>query len=207
VIDHDDLVGQSIGLVEVLRGEQDRRAFGHERADHPPQLEPAPRVQAGRRLVQVQEPRTPDQARGEVEPPPHPARVRLDVFRRSVRQIEGLEQFGGSGSSGRWREAQQPTEHEQVVLPGEQLVDRGVLAGQPDQAPHLRGLPHHVEAADRGTAGVRPKERGEDPDRGGLAGAIGSEKAEDRALSGHHVDAVERTDLPERLDEALGLDR
>jgi hypothetical protein len=206
VVDHDDLVGQSIGLIQVLRGEQDRGAFGHERADHPPQLDPAPRVQARRRLVQVQEPRTPNQARGEVEAPPHPARVGLDVLRGRVRQIEGLEQPRGPGSGGRRRETQQPTEHEQVVLSGEQLVDRCVLAGQPDQATHLRRLTHDVVAADGRAARVGSQERREDPDRRGLAGAVRSEQAEHRAFAGDHVDAVERSNLAERSDEAFGLD-
>jgi hypothetical protein len=103
-------------------------------------------------------------------------------------------------------EPQQPAQHDQVVLSGEQLVDRCVLAGQPDQATHLRGLPHDVVAADGRAARVRSKERREDPDRRGLAGAVRSEQAEHRALAGHHVDAVECSNLAERPHEALGLD-
>ena len=46
------------------------------RADRVPQLDPAARVEPGRGLVEQQEPRRPDQARAEVEPAAHAARVR-----------------------------------------------------------------------------------------------------------------------------------
>ena len=47
------------------------------------------------------------------------------------------------------RLAEQPADHVQVLAAGDQLVDRRVLAGQADQAPHRVGLAHDVVAADR----------------------------------------------------------
>ena len=78
VVDDDDLVGKPVGLVQVLRRQQHRRASGHEGADHLPQLEPASRIQAGGRFVQVEKAGPPDEAGGEIQPAPHPARVVLD---------------------------------------------------------------------------------------------------------------------------------
>jgi hypothetical protein len=40
-------------------------------------------------------------------------------------------------------------------------------------------------------------------DRGGLAGAVGTEKREDLARSDVEGDVVDRRDLPERLDDVL----
>ena len=54
VVDDHDLVGQFVGLVQVLGGEQQRRPVGHQRPDDVPHAQPRPRVQAGRRLVQEQ---------------------------------------------------------------------------------------------------------------------------------------------------------
>ena len=54
VVEHDDVVGQLVGLVEVLGGEQDGGAVADEAAQHVPQLVPAPRVEAGRGLVEEQ---------------------------------------------------------------------------------------------------------------------------------------------------------
>ena len=46
VVEHDDVVGQLVGLLEVLRGEDDRGAVAHEVAQHLPQVAAAARVEA-----------------------------------------------------------------------------------------------------------------------------------------------------------------
>ena len=54
-------VGQAVGLVEVLRGQQHRRALGHQPLDRRPHLQPAARVQAGRGLVEEEHGRAGDE--------------------------------------------------------------------------------------------------------------------------------------------------
>ena len=54
VVDDHDLVGQFVGLVQVLGGEQQRGAAGHQRPDDVPHPQPGPRVQARGRLVEEQ---------------------------------------------------------------------------------------------------------------------------------------------------------
>jgi hypothetical protein len=54
VVDHDDVVGQPLGLVEVLGGEQRGGAVGDELVDDVPHLEAAARVEPGGRLVEEQ---------------------------------------------------------------------------------------------------------------------------------------------------------
>ena len=54
VVEHDDVVGELVGLFEVLRGEDDRGALAHEVAQHLPELGAAARVETGRRLVEEQ---------------------------------------------------------------------------------------------------------------------------------------------------------
>ncbi len=51
-VEHADPVGQLVGLVEVLRGQQDRDAVGDQVADDLPHRAPAARVEPGRRLVE-----------------------------------------------------------------------------------------------------------------------------------------------------------
>jgi hypothetical protein len=58
----DDVVGELVGLLEVLRGQQQRRAVPHQPPQHVPQLEPAARVEPGRRLVEEQDLGPVDQA-------------------------------------------------------------------------------------------------------------------------------------------------
>src|SRR5690606_40402812 len=74
-VDDDDVVGQAVGLLEVLRGEQQRRAPADQRVQHLPQLVAGPGVEAGRRLVEEQHLRAGDQRRRQVEPAAYAARV------------------------------------------------------------------------------------------------------------------------------------
>ena len=74
-VDHRDPVREPVGLVEVLGRQQDRRPLLHSGLDGLPELDPAARVEAGRGLVQEQD-RWPGHERGgQVEAPPHAARV------------------------------------------------------------------------------------------------------------------------------------
>src|SRR5437763_309520 len=51
-VDEGDAVGQLVGLLQILRGEQDGRAVAHPIADDVPHREPARRVEPGGRLVE-----------------------------------------------------------------------------------------------------------------------------------------------------------
>src|SRR5207237_10894202 len=59
---------------------------------------------------------------------------------------------------------------------------------------------------DAGGAGVGGEVAGEDAQQRRLAGAVGAEHGEDGARRGLELDAVERADGTERLDQALGCD-
>ena len=73
VIDDGDRIGQLVGLLEVLRRQQERRPFPDERPDDVPHAEPAARVEPGGRLVEDQESWPADQGTPQVEPTPHSA--------------------------------------------------------------------------------------------------------------------------------------
>ena len=211
VVDDGDRVGELVGLLEVLGREQERRALADEAADDVPHAEPAARVEAGRRLVQEQEPRPPDEGAAEVEPAAHAARVGLDDAVAGVGQVELLEQLVGPSPGLGRRQLVQPAEHPQVLAPGQVLVDRGELAGQADDLAELVRLLDDVEAGHRRPPGVGLEQGGQDPDGGGLAGAVGPEQAEDGALGDGQVEAVESADLALAglvdLDQAFGRDR
>ena len=79
-----DAVGELLGLVEVLGGQQHGRAALGEFLDGLPHLDPRLRVEAGGGLVEEDDRRVADQAHRDVEPASHAARVRrrLAVARR-----------------------------------------------------------------------------------------------------------------------------
>ena len=68
--------------------------------DQLPEGEAAPRVEAGRRLVEEEHGRPRDQRGGEVEPAAHAAGVRLHEAVAGLREVEGLEQLARALASG-----------------------------------------------------------------------------------------------------------
>jgi hypothetical protein len=98
--------------------------------------------------------------------------------------------------------------HADVLAPGEVLVDGGVLAGQADDLAHRLGFFHHVATQDGGPTAIGVQDGGQDAHGGRLAGAVGAEQAEDRALLDMQRHAVEGADVAARedLDEVVRLD-
>ena len=117
-VEHGDHAGQLVGLLEVLRGQQDRHAVVGQVADGAPHLVAAARVQDGRRLVQDDQLRPVDHADREVEAPLHTARVGSHPPVAGVFQVEDGEQLGGPGPDGAAGKVQQPGHHLQVLLAG-----------------------------------------------------------------------------------------
>ena len=93
VVDHADLVGQRVGLFEVLRGQQDRRAVVDEVAHDAPHVLALGGVQAGRGLVEEDDARAADEARREVEAAAHAAGVGLRGAVAGVGEVEPVEQL------------------------------------------------------------------------------------------------------------------
>jgi hypothetical protein len=78
VVDDGDRVGEAVGLLEVLGGEQHVGAAGDEGVDGLPQLVAAARVEAGGGLVEQQHAGCADQAGTEVEAATHATGVGPD---------------------------------------------------------------------------------------------------------------------------------
>src|SRR5581483_4711828 len=82
--DHGDPVGELLGLVHVVRREEDGLAETAETFDHVPRRAARGRVETGRRLVEEDELRVADQGERDVEPPPlaarEPGRLRVRLL-------------------------------------------------------------------------------------------------------------------------------
>ena len=104
VVDDPDAVGEHVGLLEVLRREEDGHAL---LAREPPDLVPergaALRVEAGRRLVEEEDRRVVDQCEREVEPALHAARVGAHFAVAGARRARRGRGAGRSGACARRR--------------------------------------------------------------------------------------------------------
>jgi hypothetical protein len=206
-VDDGDPVGELVGLLQVLRAEQDRGPPGDQGPGDLPDLPARPRVQAGGRLVEEHHLRGDDDARRDVQPPPHAARVVLGQPARGLADAERVEQLVGPRLRRRPRQPEQAPEQDQVLPAGEVLVDRGQLTGQAHGAAHRVGVGHDVVPEHPRTAGLGLDQGGQHADHRRLAGPVRPQDAVDGALGHGQVDAVDGTRGAERLDEAGRLDR
>jgi hypothetical protein len=202
VVDHHDLVGEAIGLFEVLRGEQRGDTTVHELVDEIPHRVPAARIEASGGLVEEENRRLARETHGDVETPAHTAGIRLHHLIAGIGEVEAVEQLDSAQSSVAGRAMEESPDVLEVLLPREALVDRGVLAREADTRPRATRILHDVDAVDERLACVGLQERAQDPYEGGLARAIGPEDAEHgRALDGN-VDSTEGLGFAEPLSES-----
>jgi hypothetical protein len=208
LVDDRDPVGELVGLLEVLGGQEDRRPVaGAQLADAVPDQHPGRRVQAGGRLVQEQHPGPVQQGRGEVQAALHAARVGLDA---AVDRLVQADQLGHLADLLGQDRAAQPV---QASLQAEQLpagllgVEAGLLEGHADQPAHLGRLTHHVVPEDRARAAGGLQQGGEHADDGRLAGPVGAEEPVDLGLVDVEADAADGLDVAEAAHEIKGLDR
>jgi hypothetical protein len=117
-VDDDDVVGEAIGLLHVLRRQEDGRAAAHQFRDRRPHLRAAARVEARGRLVEEYDLGLRDQGRGEVEPAPHPAGVGLRRPVARVDQVERLEELFRPRPRPRFSEMVEAPDHVEVLEPG-----------------------------------------------------------------------------------------
>src|SRR5438552_5947591 len=202
LVDDADAVGL-FGLLEIVRGEEDRGAA------RPPNLgevlpEGAARrdVKAGRRLVEEQDLRVMQEAPHDLELPSHAAGKRLHGLVDVPRDTEQLRELlhlraiaaGHEAVGRRVREdAVQDGVEAHILLGREVLVEAWPLKDDPDLAPHRARLPGDVAAVDRRAATCRGERRCEDRDHGRLPRPVRTEEDEELSrlhLEGDPVDGV-----------------
>ena len=206
MVDDDHMVGELVGLLEVLRRQQHVGAAVDEGADGVPQVDPAARVEPGGRLVEEQQARRADEAGPQVEAPAHAARVVANQAVAVVGQADLVEHRVGGVTGGRPPVPEQAGDHHQVLPASQRRLDGGVLAGETDHPADLVRAGDGVDAGDGQRALVGRGQRGDRAYERGLAGAVGPEHGGDRTRRGEKVEAVERGDVAEALAQAVSLD-
>jgi hypothetical protein len=95
------LVGQPLGLLQVLRGQQHRRAAGDQRLHGVPHVAAAGRVEPGGGLVEEEDLGGQHQARGDVEPAAHPPGEQAHRAVAGVGEAHLRQQLLGAAPGGR----------------------------------------------------------------------------------------------------------
>ena len=148
-----------------------------------------------------------DQGGGEVEASLHAAGIPADAAVGVISQIYYFEEMRNPVfdlPSGHVVEAGLQT---QEFSSGLENVEPGFLQGDADGAADLTVLGQDVEPGDAGAAIGGTQERRQHAHGGGLAAAVLSEESEDLPRPNPQIDAVDRMDVAEMLDQTVRFDR
>ena len=150
--------GEPVGLLQVVRGEQDGQPLvGGEPPDLVPHGRARLRVQAGGRLVEEQHLRPVDQAERDVQPPLHAAGVGADQPAGRVGQVEPAEQLVGPAASAAARAGPGCRPGQQQVLPaGGHRVGAAALGDHADGVADPGRPGPHVQPGHRARCRSRP---------------------------------------------------
>src|SRR5438552_1395108 len=195
-VDNRDALAELVRLFHVLGREEDRHLlFPVEATQVLPHRGPRLRVEARRGLVQEQNSRVVHEPGTQVEPPPHPARVRVRAAVRSIFQLQDIEELLDALVHKRAGHVIKPTYQPEVLPSGEFSIDPDGLSRVADHAPDVHPIALDIEARDAdGAARLREKRR-DDPDDRRLAGPVGPEETEELALAHGETDVVDGLDL------------
>src|SRR5437773_1742798 len=204
VIDDGDAFGYAIRLVHVVRRKEHRYALSLVEVLHEgPHLIAALRIEAECRLVEKEHLGRVQQPARDLETAFHSARERLYGVRAPVPQLEHFEQDLGALAPNLARHVVQDAVNIHVFPRRELAVETGVLKHDTETAPHIRLMPRGIEPVELERSARGVEQGREHLDRGGLPGAIGTEKREDFAGSDVEGNVVDRRDLPECFDYVL----
>ena len=182
VVDDPDAVGEDVGLLEVLRREEDRDALlAREAPDLVPERRAALRVEPGRRLVEEEDRRVVDEREREVEPALHAAGVGAHLAVAGAREPDAVEELCDQALALVATDAVEGGLEAQVLDAGQERVERGLLQRGPDRGADLGALLGHVEPGHGRPAAGRREEGGQHVDGRRLAGAVRAEEAVDLA--------------------------
>ena len=161
MVDDPDPVGQDVGLLEILSGEEHGHALIMGQSRHLlPQRRPALHVETGGRLIEEQDSRGMHERQSKVQPALHPARVAADAPVGRLGQTDPLEQRLGATPPLGAREALKGRLEDEMFTPGEDRVEGGLLQRCADRGPHLRTLADDVIPTDgRSSARWRQQRR------------------------------------------------
>ena len=210
---HADAVGQPLGLVEVVRREQDRRVVLVAKVSHEGlYLALAADVETGRRLIEEEQ-----RWRGEERPRDRDFLLHAagELFERLGLPIVGdpqaPEDLARSLSAFARGDAVQACGVAQIFECGELLEERGLDRHTVDEPLHRQLVGPDVESEDPDRAGVSLEQRREHANERGLPGAIRPEERVDLTARHGQRDAVDRAKVlagrAEPFHDAGGVQR
>ncbi len=194
----------AFGLVHVMRGDEDGEAAGGELVNLAPEIAPRFRIDAGGRLVEQQQTGVRQRAGAEREALlPAAGQLAGDLF---LAAFETKPRDHRLGRGGRPRDAIDAGDEFEILAHREIVVEAEALRHVADAGLDLGGIGADVVTETGAAAFVRREQPAQHADGGGLAGAIGSEEAEDGAAFDLHGEVAHHLPPAERFGQAVHVD-
>jgi hypothetical protein len=152
VIEHDQLLREPVGFLQVLGGEQNSRAAFDQPLDDSPQVLAALGVETSGGLIEKEDGRLRNKRGGQVEAPAHTSRIGFRDAISGLTEAKVFEQLARLRNHVGLVEMVEKSHHAQILESGEIFIDGGVLARQSNVMANLVGRFNHVEACHQGPA-------------------------------------------------------
>ena len=198
-------IGEDLGLVHVVGGEEDRLAQRPQVGDHVPGSAASRRVEPGRRLVEEEQLRVADQRQGDVEAALLAAGEPRHASLGLLLEADQADRLGDVA-----RGAVVAGEQLERLPDGELGSHPGLLEDDPDPLAPVGGRLLGIDSEHRRLASGPLAVSLEHLDRGRLAGPVGAEEREHLAAVHLEIDAAHRLELsvglaqPARADHRFG---
>ena len=181
-----------LGLVHVMRRDEQRHVLLGELEEQVPQVAPRHRIDPGRRLIEEDQPGLVQQGTGQGQPLLPPAGERVRRASPGAAQAHPIDQLLlAMPRTGRRQPVDARVEVE-VLLRRQVLVEGELLRHVPDPRAHGLRIAHRVMAQHPGRSRCQRDQPAEGADQRGLARPVGPEQAEDLAVAHGQAHAVDR---------------
>ena len=211
LVDDDEAVAQLLGLIHVVRGEDEGRAALLEAEQAVPQDVARLRVEPGGRLVEQQDAGVVDEAARDREAALHAAGELVDLALGLVSQLREVEQLVGLLRADLAGQAEVAAVDVEVLAGVELTVEVVLLRHDPQAGADLGPMVVGIEAEDAQTPARAGRDGADHLHRRGLARAVRAEQAERLPRRDLERQAVDREEVGLALDlvgldEVLGFD-
>src|SRR5213078_404381 len=201
--DDRDAIGDRLDVRQDVGREEHGHAVIAELEDEVADLLATERIEAAHRLVEHDQLGVVHQGLGQPGALQHALAELLEALAARAAQADLLDQLVGAPLAGPGRHAEQPAGEIAQLADGEVVVEVGRLGEKADLAPRPAAAERLAEQLR--AAGGGADEAHQRADRGGLAGAVGADEAEDVAALDAERDAAQRLHLLAGERRAVGL--
>ena len=203
---HGEGIAQPLGLVHVVRGENDSEALRTQVIDEVPHPHAGLRIETRGGFVQKEQTRAMHDGPGDHQATTVTSRKGLRLLPRIRAELEPVEQLRHPPAQ-RGRAGTEIAGGDGQVLLNRKVAVKGIVLGaDSDRALGAGQIARELDAVHVDLPGVGPEEAVEHPQRGRLAGAVGTEQAEDLPRRADEIHAVDHAPPAKMLDQPTSLE-